>query len=638
MKKVILILTGILILIPFVLAEEKKDKTLKHYIVVTATKTEQPQAEIGSSTTVITADDLKKTGKENVLEALRSVPGLDVAQTGGVGKLSNIFIRGSGSEHTLVMIDGVEMNDPMSPGRSFDFAHLTVDNIERIEVVRGPQSTLYGSDAMGGVIHIITKKGKGKPKLFISVEGGTYNTFREAIGLTGGTEWLNYSLGISRFDTTGFSSSHKKYGNTERDGYGNTSLSIRVGFTPVKNLNINSVVRYTSARNDLDLNGGEGGDDPNYTDNSKQLFFRTQVNLRLLNGKWEQKISFSLSNHNRNNQNDKDTQHPYDSMKSFYNARMLKIDWQHNFYLHKTNTLTIGLEYEEEKGDSEYSWESAWGPGRTVFPKKMAYTTGFYLQDGIKLLESFFITLGMRVDNHSCFGSVTTYRIAPAYFFKTGTKFKATYGTGFKAASLYQLYAPATAWCPIGNENLKPEKSKGWDVGIEQYLLEDRLTLGATYFRNDFEDLIQFDWTRGHINIAKVETKGMEIFISALPLEDLVIQGNYTYTDTEDKEIGEKLLRRPKHKGNLSLNYRFSKKGNINLGVIYVGERDDLYPYPYRVEAEAYTLINLAAFYDITENLQLFCRMDNLFDKDYEEIKGWGTARRSFYGGLKATF
>ena len=638
MKKAIFVLAGILILISITLAEEKKEKTLKYYIVVTATKTEQPQAEIGSSTTIITAEDLKRTGKETVLEALRNVPGLDVVQTGGAGRTSNIFIRGAKSEHTLVMIDGVEMNDPVSPGRSYDFAHLTVDNIERIEIVRGPQSTLYGSDAIGGVIHIITKKGKGKPKFFISGEGGTYNTFREAAGLSGGTEWINFSLGISRFDTKGFSASHEKYGNTERDGYGNTSFSARIGLTPMENFEINFVARYSDARTDLDGKGGKGGDDPNYTSNSKQLFFRTHATLRLFNGRWEQKMGFSLSNHDRDYQNDIDSQHPYDSLKSFYDGQMLKIDWQHNLYLHKTNTLTIGVEYEQEKGESEYSWESAWGPGKSVFPEKTSHITGFYLQDGIKLWESFFVTLGMRVDDHSRFGSATTYRIAPAYIFETGTKVKATYGTGFKAPSLYQLYAPATAWGPIGNENLKPERSKGWDAGIEQYLLADRLIMGATYFRNDFEDLIEFDWMRGYINIARAETKGMEIFVSTLPLGDLTIRGSYTYTETKDKETGEKLLRRPKHKGNLSLNYRFLEKGNVNLGVIYVGERDDWYPYSNRVEAEAYTLINLAASYDITGNVQFFCRMDNLFDRDYEEITGYGTAGRSFYGGLKAIF
>lgn len=605
-------------------------------IIVTATRIEEPAKEVASSVTVITEKEIESKKAKTVLEVLKGIPGLDITQSGGFGQLTDIFIRGAKPEHTLVMIDGVEMNDPMSPGRSYDLAHLSVDNIERIEIVRGPQSTLYGSDAIGGVINIITKKGEGKPKLFISGEGGTYNTFREAAGLSGGTKWVNYSFGISRLDTKGFSAAHEKYGNTEKDGHENTSLSARVGFTPTENLDIDFIVRYIDAKTDLDAGGGRGGDDPNYVSDSKQLFLRTQGGLLLFNGLWEQKLGFSLTNHNRDYRDDKDAQHPDDSSRGFYDGKMWKVDWQHNLYLHKTNTLTIGVEYEEERGESEYSWESAWGPGKSVFPKKSANTKGAYIQDKIALYESFFATFGIRLDDHSRFGSETTYRIAPAYLFKkTGTKIKATYGTGFKAPSLYHLYAPATAWGPIGNENLKPEKSKGWDVGIEQYLFQDRLAVGVTYFRNDFEDLIDFDWAKGYINIAKAKTEGVEIFASVRPVEDLTVRVGYTYTDTEDKETGQRLLRRPLNKGSLNLNYLFLKKGIANLDVIYVGKRDDWVPYPQRGNANDYTLVNLAASFDISKNIQVFGRVENLLDKKYEEVWGYGTPGFSIFGGIK---
>ena len=617
------------------LSAEEKTVSLEE-VVVTATRIEEPIKEVASSVTVITETEIESKKARTVLDVLRDVPGLDVSQSGGPGQLIDIFIRGAKPEHTLIMIDGVEMNDPMSPGRSYDLANLMVDNIERIEIVRGPQSTLYGSDAIGGVINIITKKGEGKPKFFISGEGGTYSTFREAAGLSGGTKWANYSLGISHLDTQGFSAAHEKYGNTEKDGHKNTSLSVRVGVTPTENLDVDFIVRYIDAKTDLDAHGGRGGDDPNYVSESKQLFFRTQVSLLLCDGRWEQKLGFSLSNHDRDYRDDKDVQHPDDSSRGFYDGKMWKVDWQHNLYLHKTNTLTIGVEYEEEKGESEYSWESAWGPGKAVFPEKIADIKGAYIQDKLTLYESFFATLGIRVDDHSSFGSEITYRIAPAYLFKkTGTRIKATYGTGFKAPSLYQLYAPATVWGPIGNENLKPEKSIGWDVGIEQYLFQDRLILGATYFRNDFEDLIDFDWAEGYINIAKARTEGAEIFASIRPIEDLTARAGYTYTDTEDKKTGEKLLRRPMNKGSLNLNYRFLKKGVANLDVIYVGRRDDWVPYPERGKVNDYTLVNLAASYDISKNVQVFGRVENLLDREYEEVWGYGTQRFSLFGGIK---
>jgi vitamin B12 transporter len=621
--------------VTFALAEERT--TTLEEIVVTATRIEGPVEEVASSVTVITKKDIESKKAKTVPEVLKSVPGLDISQSGGSGQLTDIFIRGAKTEHTLVMIDGVEMNDPISPGRSFDFAHLTVDNIERIEIVRGPQSTLYGSDAIGGVINIITKKGEGKPKFFISGEGGTYNAFSEVAGFSGGTKWVNYSLGISHLYTKGFSAANEKYGNTEKDGYENTSLSARVGVTPMECLDIDFIMRYIDAETDLDTKGGPGGDDPNYVSRSKQLFLRTEGSLLLFKGLWEQKLGFSLSNHDRDYRDDKDAQHPDDSSKGLYNSKMWKVDWQHNLYLHKTNTLTTGIEYEEERGESEYSWESAWGPGENVFPEKIANIKGAYIQDKIVLYESFFTTLGIRLDDHSRFGSEFTYRIALAYLFKkTGTKIKVTHGTGFKAPSLYQLYAPATEWGPIGNENLNAEKSKGWDAGIEQHLFQNRLTFGATYFWNDFEDLIDFDWAKGYINIAKAHTEGAEIFVSARPVEDLTIRASYTYTDTQDKETGQRLLRRPLNKGSLNLNYLFLEKGNVNVDIIYVGKRDDVDPDTYeRVKAGDYTLFNLAASYDITKNVQVFGRVENLFNKEYEEVKGYGTPGFSIFGGIK---
>jgi vitamin B12 transporter len=218
---------------------------------------------------------------------------------------------------------------------------------------------------------------------------------------------------------------------------------------------------------------------------------------------------------------------------------------------------------------------------------------------------------------------------------------KGTFGTGFKAPTLYQLFSPPLWGDPVGNKDLKPEKSKGWDFGIEQELLKNKVALGATYFRNDFKDLIQYEMGQGYINIAKAKTEGVELFLSVKPVDDLTVRVNYTYTDTEDKTTGETLIRRPKNKIGLDLNYHFLNKGNVNIGVIYVGKRDDkdfsISP-PRRVKLDQYTLVNLAASYDISKNFQLFGRVENLLDKDYEEVKGYGTPGLSIFGGIKLSF
>ncbi|MDI6762859.1 MAG: TonB-dependent receptor [Thermodesulfobacteriota bacterium] len=643
MKRFILFITSFLfILIPFSLMAQEKEVTLEK-VVVTATRFETPIEEIASSITSIPSEEIIKKQKASVLEVLRGIPGLDVVRTGGAGMSASIFIRGANSEHTLVMIDGVEVNDPISPGRSYDFAHLTVDNIERIEVLRGPQSTLYGSDAIGGVIHIITKKGEGKPKFFLSAEGGSYTTFRETAGVSGGNKWVNYSLGVSRFDTDGISAASKKNGNYERDGYESTSLSARLGFTPLENLNVDFMLRSINAKSELDtwVFGVGIADDPNYVQHSKQFFLKTQAELSLFDKFWHQRLGLAVNDHERNYKNKKDPQHPFDFERGNYKGQLLKLDWQHQFELHKTNKLIFGFEYEREEGKSKYYSESIWGPDQSLFPEKKANMKGYYLQDQFNLWDQFFGTVGIRIDDHSRFGTETTYRIAPAYLVrKTDTKLKGTFGTGFKAPSLYQLFAPATLWGPIGNKNLKPEKSKGWDFGIEQNFFKNRLVLGATYFKNDIEDLIQFDFTKGYINIAKAKTEGAELFVTVKPIEELTLRLNYTHTDTEDKRTDRDLLRRPKNKFGLDLNYSFLKKGSINLGVIYVGKRDDLDPptFSRRIKLDGYTLANLAASYDLTKNFQIFGRVDNLFDKDYEEVSGYGTPGISFFGGIKINF
>jgi vitamin B12 transporter len=319
---------------------------------------------------------------------------------------------------------------------------------------------------------------------------------------------------------------------------------------------------------------------------------------------------------------------------SSYSGKILKADWQHNLYVHKTNILTLGIETEREKGESDYYSESAYGPYTSTFEEEAVTTTGYYLQDQIKLWDSWFTTWGVRIDDHSKFGSETTFRITSAYLVHhTGTKFKGSYGTGFKAPTLYQLYSQ------YGEKNLDPEESRGWDLGIEQSLFNEKIILGITYFSNEFEELIDFEsGASKYINIAEAESRGIETFASLRPNKDLTFQANYTYTYTEDRETGKDLLRRAKNKFGLNVNYQFIQKGNINLDLVYIGKRDDMdysaWP-SVRVELDDYILVNLAASFDIMKNVQLFGRIENLLDEDYEQVKGYGVPEISAFAGIK---
>ncbi len=608
-------------------------------VVITATRTKANTIELANSISVIDSTQISNSNANNVFDLLKNETGISFTRQGGTGTLSNIFLRGANSSHTLVLIDGVEVNLTNDPSGVYDFSALPIDNIDRIEVLRGPQSTLYGSDALAGVINIITKKGNGAPKFSLLAEGGTYNTYKTQLGLTGSVQKLNYSVALSRTGSDGFSNASEKYGNKEKDGYTFNNLSSILGYNISENTEVNFYARFTKSKSDYDQFGGAYGDDPTYVFNQEEFSVRGEGKLKLLDGNWNQKIGLSFIRNVRKYSYDTSSASIYYS-HSLYDGRKYKLDWQNDFALDKNNLLTAGLEYESEETSSEYyAFNYLLLPDyASIFPKKDSRTLGVYIQDNFQAGKRFFSTAGIRLDNHNQFGSQITYRVAPAFMiWETDTKFKATAGTGFKSPSLFYLYDPI-----YGNKNLNPEKSIGFDFGIEQYLFKQGISLGATYFYNKFTDMFGFDYlTFKTININKAVTKGAEIYLHAKPFDQLELKVNYTYTDAKDmspnsSDYGNKLLRRPESKLGFYTSYSFIPKANINAEVIWVGVREDIdFSTFQRVDLKSYVLINLAAHYDVLKFLRLNFRVENLLDTDYEEVFGYGTAGLSFYGGIK---
>lgn len=608
-------------------------------VVITATRTKANTIELANSISVIDSTQISNSNANNVFDLLKNETGISFTRQGGTGTLSNIFLRGANSSHTLVLIDGVEVNLTNDPSGVYDFSALPIDNIDRIEVLRGPQSTLYGSDALAGVINIITKKGNGAPKFSLLAEGGTYNTYKTQLGLTGSVQKLNYSVALSRTGSDGFSNASEKYGNKEKDGYTFNNLSSILGYNISENTEVNFYTRFTKSKSDYDQFGGAYGDDPTYVFNQEEFSVRGEGKLKLLDGNWNQKIGLSFIRNVRKYSYDTSSASIYYS-HSLYDGRKYKLDWQNDFALDKNNLLTAGLEYESEETSSEYyAFNYLLLPDyASIFPKKDSRTLGVYIQDNFQAGKRFFSTAGIRLDNHNQFGSQITYRVAPAFMiWETDTKFKATAGTGFKSPSLFYLYDPI-----YGNKNLNPEKSIGFDFGIEQYLFKQGISLGATYFYNKFTDMFGFDYlTFKTININKAVTKGAEIYLHAKPFDQLELKANYTYTDAKDmspnsSDYGKKLLRRPESKLGFYTSYSFIPKANINAEVIWVGVREDIdFSTFQRVDLKSYVLINLAAHYDVLKFLRLNFRVENLLDTDYEEVFGYGTAGLSFYGGIK---
>lgn len=611
-------------------------KTTLSEVVVTANRTETPYYSIGSSVTIITSDEISKKHYNTVVDVLREVPGLSIIQQGGQGKIANLFMRGANSNHTLVFIDGVKVNDASSPNNAFDFSILNTSDIEKIEIVRGPQSTLYGSDAIAGVINIITK-GLNKNKNYsISFEGGSHSFYKGNFSLNGNYGIVDYFLSAAGIGSKGISASNSKYGNSESDGFNNNSLTSKLNFNFLNNLKMNLLYKYSKLKTDLDQND-KLGDDPNYNYNVEEQLYKAELKNDLFNKMWEQVVSASFVKRLAKAKDDVDEIRPNTSSNSYNHSERIKIGWQNNFYLIKNNLITAGIETELEKANTSYLSTSEWGPYESVFPEKSMRTTGIYLQDQFNIAHSLFTSLGIRIDKNEKYGTITTFRFAPAYYFhSTNTKLKMSYGSGFKAPSLYYLFDPL-----FGNPDLKPEESKGWDIGFEQFFMNGKFSFGATYFNLKLTNMFGYDANFKTINIAKASSKGLEIYSTLSDFNGVSFNINYTYNETKDEyqkssDYNQQLLRRPKHQLYLNIGYQLNDKILLNSSFKYVGERDDkdfsFYPAK-RVTLSDYSLINFSATYRLLNNLEIYGKIENLFNKDYEEVLYYGTLGRTFYLG-----
>lgn len=600
-------------------------------MVITANRAETQIEDVGSSVTVITAETMKKQGYHHVSEALRHVVGIDVVQNGGLGSTATVFIRGAESNHTLVILDGVELNDPVSPGNTFNFGHLSVDQIERIEIVRGPQSTLYGSDAMGGVIHIISKQAGGKPRFEGGLEAGSFNTQKERASFSSQFGRFDLRAEVSHLEQDGFSSADEDLGNLEEDGYRADLFGLRLGARLGDQVRLNLDTRYEDTSADLDNGAGIGGDDPNYIGESEQLTWRARVALNHFDSRWQHQVSVSGNRLKRTLVNEEDAEHPGRSSHSNFEGERLKVDWIHQLYLDDLQ-LTFGLESEEEQGDSVAIFNNPGSSFESVFTEKSATTNALFLQAGFEPVEHLALTLGARLDDHDQFGSADTYRITGAYRLgDRGSRIHGSYGTAFKAPSLYQLYSA------YGDENLQAEESIGWDLGIKGNL-GSGWELGITWFENDFDQLIDYDSNLfTYNNIANVNSRGLEVTADWFGNTTWTVQCSYTYTRAMDTDLDQRLVRRPEHKAQAAVSYKVGSRLDLGLQTRYLGERDfnDYSVYPTgRVTLGGLTLFNLTGGFRISDHVALRARIENLGDKNYQEIFGYGTSGRAGYLSL----
>lgn len=582
-------------------------------IEVKSTRLDFTKGTTPASVTIITEDEIKKSGQFMIQKLIRTVPGLTVTQNGGLGRLTNINIRGAGTGSTLVMIDGIQVNSPLDG--AFDFNDLNTDNIERIEVLKGPQSTLWGADAIGGVIHIITKKGLSKPSHYASFEGGSFSTFKETAGSSGIIKDFEYSFSASRTDSKGITAAAKNLGNSEKDDYGASNFSLRLGKKFFSDGKIDLIGRYTKSSIEFDDFSQTTFRPSDGTQFSKgdSVYVAVPIEKGVMDW-WKVKLNLNLS---------------YDKSKSFgftnpffaststiYN-RTWTADFQNNFEFGHGFSSIAGFEHQilnAANQESDLHLNN--------------FQQGIYFQTKYNYQDRLILTAGVRYNKNQVFDDRTTYQFEGLYkFAKTGTILRASVATGFRAPTGNDLFFPF-----FSNPNLKPEENENWEVGFDQELLEGRLAFGAVYFDSKTENRIQFDlvsFSIGNIGLAK--SKGIESYISYQIINDFTFSTNHTWNQAVDGDKSP-LVRVPKHTFNASLDYL---KGPLNgLFEVYArsGIRDGVF------NTNGFATVRLALKYQVTEKLKVTARGENLLDKDYEEIPGFETAGIAGYGGLIYNF
>jgi len=627
-------------------------------IVVSATTVPTPASELGSSVTVVTGDDLQREQLRTVPDVLKKVPGLDIVQTGGPGGQTSVFMRGTNANHVKVLIDGIDVGNPSITNGAFDFGHLLTSDIEKIEVLRGPQSGLYGSDAIGGVIAITTKKGEGPPRVTATAEAGSFGTFNQTASLRGSQANFSYAFNVAHFRSTDVPVTplHLLAPGEKRnnDNYDNWTYSAKLGADLSDNLAVNFVARYTDAKlgftgEDFRLFPLDFPEALQSTQRNHNFYSRGEAVWSLFDDRFKNYFGVNYTNQwdwTLNPNPDFFFASPLVSPPITNLGERIKFDWRGEARLIPGQTVVLGLEHQSEslRTDSTGTVDSSFNFTQTTTTAKTGNKAG-YVELQSEFAKRFFLVSNVRYDDNQSFGPHTTWRLAPAFIVPgTNTKLKGSYGTGFKAPTLTQLYVNNPSFNAVANPNLRPETSKGYDFGFEQPLFHDRVNFGVTYFHNDIKNLINnvfnlssFSFT--YVNVGAATTYGTETFASIAVTDQLKLRADYTTIVTRDETTGLGLRNRPGHKESLSAIWSPNQQFTLSTTLLYVGRavefnRDGTIP---RVDSDAYTLVNIAGNYKVDDRVTVFGRIDNLLNRHYESPVGFDQPGFGAYGGIRVT-
>jgi vitamin B12 transporter len=605
---------------PSLAFEDDENLYYAEEILVTASRIKWPIDKTASYITVITKDEIRKFQTESVTDILRSVVGMEVVQTGSAGKTSSVLIRGSNSNHCLLMINGVPLNDPTTGG--YDFSNLVTNDIERIEIVRGPHGILYGSNAIGGVINIVTDTKKEGTRRSISVAGGSFGTATGSASVSGSNNFSNYSLSLSRIITDGLFSN---------DFYKNTTLTGTVSTRVTDNSELILGMKFYDVSKGI--RGPSFDADPDAVQNGGAFLVSSTYRYYVVsNWNFLFRTSFYTNEITFDDPLDPlDTGFFVGDVFSEINSDIQSITWQNNTRFLGWIWAVSGIDWREER-----TTNSSTSPfGATNFDNKIR-DAGLFLNLIFDINSLFTASSGVRVDDHSEFGTVSTYKFSLSVpVRKSGTTIKGSIGSGFRAPSLNELFYPG-----FGNPDLLPEETLGYDVGISQEIDPLKLSFDVVYFRNDYENMISFDpetFIAG--NIGESLSRGVEVCTAFNPTGSLSFRGFYTFLDTEDVSTGKQLLRRPRHSGGISL---FANRGPLDvlLSTTLVGAKlDNDFGGPLGEHYNpSYSRYDLSITYHHGESYETFLRLVNILDERYNEVAGYPSPGINTTVGAKVNF
>jgi vitamin B12 transporter len=634
------------------MAQEVQDTTRLEELVVTATRLPTPADALVSSVTIISGDDLRARGLHFVQDALREVPGATVVQVGSFGGVSSLFLRGGESDYVKVLVDGVPVNQS---GGAYNWANLTTDNVDRIEILRGPGSVIYGSDAVSGVVQVFTRRGQGNASIEAGAEGGTFGTIVGHAGVLGGGARLSYSADASRVSTDGTYPFNNEYGNTVLSG------SLRG--VPGHRSDMTLSARFADNRYHFPTDFSGLLSDSNQSNAEKALSVGLDAGQRL-GERYEVRLTggASLTDGEFDDQSDSPGDTSGFGFASHRDSRGTRgnLDGRLSAFLTPTLTVTTGAQIERESERQSGQTTSNFG-GITVTPDipfdQDRTTLGYYAQGVLDLPSGFALNVNARVDDNSAFGTFFTYRAGAAYRLPSHSRIRASVGRAFKAPTFCEQFCNAPF--VVGDSTLRPERSTSWEVGVEQDLAAGLVVLWATYFNQQFRDMILYDGTAPsgeptYFNGATAEARGLEAGLSTSLGDGVRASASYTYLFTEATNDGgmpspsfaegDRLIRRPRHSAELAIRGRLRDRVTLGGSLTYVGRRDDVdfaqFP-SQRVTLPGYALVDLALEVEIlrpgggSPGLSGVARVENLFDERYDQVVGFAGHPRGIFGGAK---